>query len=230
MTASFLERLEAFERRCEAHLAQARCPVHLCFGQFEVPAALNEELRPEDWLYSTHRNHGHYLAKGGSEERLWDEIMGLESGINGGFSGSQCFSDPAIHFHATALVGGLLGVAAGTALALKYDRSPAIVVACMGDGAAEQGVFWEAANFSALHLLPIVYICENNGYSVHAGLAERQAAPIGPRAVAFGLNPCHSVREGIAAARDGVPAFVEVRCERQCRHVGLMADLRHETG
>ena len=104
------------------------CPVHLCLGQEAVPDALHECLKPADWLFSTHRNHGHYLAKGGSEQKLIDEIMGLPSGINGGFMGSQCFSDPAINFYSTAMVGGLIGVATGTALSLKLAGSDAVVV------------------------------------------------------------------------------------------------------
>jgi len=175
---TFKDRLRAFELKCQAHMSEFKCPVHLCLGQEDVPAALHDLLKPEDWLFSTHRNHGHYLAKGGSEQKLLDEIMGLESGVNGGWAGSQCYSDPSINFHATAMVGGLVGVAVGAALALKKQKRAGVVVCCIGDGATEQGVFWESLNAAELWKLPILFVCENNGYSVHAEIDERQARKI----------------------------------------------------
>src|ERR1700704_2615175 len=101
-----------------ARLDEIKSPTHLSLGQEEVPEALRV-LNPNDWLFSTHRNHGHYLAKGGGEDRLWDEICGLATGINGGVAGSQCYSDPAINFHASSIVGGSIGIAVGAAFALK---------------------------------------------------------------------------------------------------------------
>ena len=205
------------------------CPVHLCLGQEAVPDALHECLNPEDWLFSTHRNHGHYLAKGGSEQKLMDEIMGLPTGVNGGFMGSQCFSDPDINFYSTAMVGGLIGVATGTALSLKLAGSKAVVVCCIGDGATEQGVFWESLNFAALHVLPIAYICEDNGYSVHAPKSERQTGNIENKVAAFGLmaiSPDYGVHAAIDQARNGNPSFTQVQCTRECNHVGNMPDFR----
>jgi TPP-dependent pyruvate/acetoin dehydrogenase alpha subunit len=102
MSREFTERLIEFERRLQADMQNIFCPTHLCLGQEKVPAALYRSLQKDDWLFSTHRAHGHYLAKGGSEQALWDEIHGLESGINGGFAGSQGFSDPALNFHCSA--------------------------------------------------------------------------------------------------------------------------------
>jgi TPP-dependent pyruvate/acetoin dehydrogenase alpha subunit len=193
----FKERLRAFEKRLQANMRDVYCPTHLCIGQEEVPAALHEHLRPDDWVFSTHRAHGHALAKGVSEQALWDEIMGLPSGINGGFSGSQGFSDEANHFYCSAIVGGLIGVATGTAYALKLNKSDAIVVCCIGDAGVEQGVFWESINFAALHSLPIAYVCENNRMSVDARIEERQAMPIWRRVERFGVSTTFSVREAI---------------------------------
>jgi len=235
---TFRERLRAFELRCQAHMSEFRCPVHLCLGQEAVPAALNEVLRPEDWLFSTHRNHGHYLAKGGSEQKLWDELMGLETGVNGGWAGSQCYSDPSINFHATAMVGGLIGVAVGTALALKRQKRAGVAFCCIGDGATEQGVFWESLNAAALWRLPIVFVCENNGYSVHAPIHERQSSPFivervesfGVRAARFDSGDDHLVnvmQDELLRASSGAPSFIEVACERECNHVGNMPDFRH---
>lgn len=221
---TFVERFRAFEQRCQSEMKGFLCPVHLCLGQEEVPAALHRHIRPADWLFSTHRSHGHYLSKGGSEERLWDEIRGLDSGVNDGFSGSQCFSDPSINFHASAIVGGLVGVAVGTAYALKGTGH--IAVCCIGDAVAEQGVLWEAMNFAALHKLPISFVCENNGYSIHTHISERQHGSISKKAQAFGMTVSHSVEIGLCDARINRPSFVEVFCIRECAHVGVMEDLR----
>lgn len=219
--------LRAYEGLLADRMSGYLCPVHLCVGQEEVPEALHDCLRPEDWLFSTHRSHGHYLAKGGDPEKLLAEIEGREDGINGGFSGSQSFCDPALRFHSTAIVGGMIGPATGTALALRMQNSNALVVCCIGDGATEQGVFWEALNFASLHALPIVWVCENNGFSVHAPIAARQCAPLCSRVGAFRI-PVARGAEGlrtILRARTA-PAFVEVPCERRCNHVSAMEDLR----
>ena len=199
------------------------CSVHLCLGQEEVPVALHEALQPDDWVFSTHRSHGHFLAKGGSEERLWDEIMGLESGLNGGFAGSQGISDSSINFHASAIVGGLVGVATGTAYALKMDKSKAIAVCVLGDGGTEAGVFWESLNFAALHQLPIAYIVENNGKSVDAHISERQATPLVPRAAAFGIRISGTIGGAMELARRGVPSFCEMKVTLKCSHINMGA-------
>lgn len=219
--AQFAGRVRAFEHRLIDNMADVFVPVHLSLGQEWVAAELHEYLRPEDWLFSTHRNHGHYLAKGGDEQKLWDEIMGLPSGLNGGFAGSQGISDGSINFHASAIVGGLVGVAAGTAYALKMDKSSAIAVCVVGDAGTEAGVFWEAANWCALHSLPIAFIVENNGMSVDSPIEDRQATPLIPRAMAFGLYPAISVQHAIELARIRVPSFYEAKVELQCQHIYL---------
>ena len=216
---AFIERVRAFEKRLLADMPNIFVPVHLCLGQEEVAADLHQWMKPEDWLFSTHRNHGHYLAKGGSEQGLWDEIHGLESGINGGFSGSQGISDKSINFHASAIVGGLVGVATGCAYALKMDNSRAIAICVIGDGGTEAGVFWESLNFAALHKLPIAYICENNGMSVDARIEERQATPLGPRVAAFGIDVRRHVAAAIMSARAGRPAFYEAKVKLQGDHI-----------
>jgi pyruvate dehydrogenase E1 component alpha subunit len=203
-------------------------PVHLSLGQEWVAADIHEHIRKEDFLYSTHRNHADYFAKGGSEQKLWDEIMGLESGLNGGFAGSQGISDSSINFHASAIVGGLVGVATGTAYALKLDGSKAIAVCVVGDGGTEAGVFWESLNFAALHKLPIAYICVNNGMSVDSPIAERQATPLVPRAKAFGMRIGGSVADAIYMARAGVPSFYEAKVKMEGQHIYMGALLPKE--
>jgi pyruvate dehydrogenase E1 component alpha subunit len=184
-------------------------------GQEEIPDALTA-LSKDDFLFSTHRNHGHYLAKGGSEESLWDEIRGLQTGINKGLSGSQCFSDPAINFHASSIVGGSIGMAVGTALGLKGTRR--IAVSCFGDAAVEEGVFWEALNFSVLKSLPIFFICENNGMSVEVPIEERQVSSISERVKPWGICFPYSILEGISICRTDTPCFCEIKVKREGEH------------
>ncbi len=226
--ARFRHRVRAFEKRLQDNMRQVFVPVHLCLGQEGVAADIHEHIRAEDWLFSHHRNHGHYLAKGGDEQKLWNEIMGLPSGLNGGFAGSQGISDASINFHASAIVGGLVGVATGTAYALKMDGSKAIVVCVVGDAGTEAGVFWESLNFAALHSLPIAYIVENNGMSVDSRIEERQARPLVPRAAAFGAMPAETVEIAMHVARLGRPAFHEAKVKLECDHINMGAMLPKE--
>lgn len=207
----FAQRVRQFEKKLQADMRNIFCPTHLCLGHENVAAELHEYIKPEDWLYCYCRSHGNYLAKGGSEKKLWDEIHGLETGINRGFSGSQGFSDESLNFHSSAIVGGLIGVATGTAYALKLDGSKAIAVCCFGDAGTEQGVLWESLNWAALHRLPIAYICENNGKSVDALIGERQATPIVPRVASFGIHISGSIQGALQMARSGRPSFHEAR-------------------
>ena len=226
------KRIRAFEERLQQNMLKVFCPVHLSLGHEGVAGDLSEVMLPQDWLFSTHRNHHHYLAKGGSEEKLWDEIMGLESGLNAGFAGSQAIVDPNINFHSSAILGGLIGVAAGTAYALKLDKTQAISICCIGDAGSEQGVFWESLNFSALHSLPVVYICENNGKSVDALIEERQAMPISSRVEAFGITVFNNVKDAITFTRtQRKPSFCEVKVQLECAHINMatMLDLCSQT-
>lgn len=217
----FAARVRAFEKRLQANMRNIFCPVHLGLGHEGVAADLHECLRPEDWMYAYCRSHGNYLAKGGSEQKLWDEIHGLASGVNGGFSGSQGFSDESINFHSSAIVGGLAGVAAGTAYALKLDGSKAIVVCCIGDAGTEAGPFWEALNWSALHQLPIAFICENNGKCIDSPIEERQATPIIPKVAAFGIRIAGSPQSAVYLARQSRPSFCEVKVTLECDHLNM---------
>lgn len=217
----FIARVRAFETCLRDNMRNIFCPTHLSLGQESVAADVREQWQPGDWCYATHRNHHFYLACGGSEERLRDEIMGLPTGLNGGFSGSQGFSDTRINFHATAIVGGLVGAAVGTAYAIKMDGLPAVVVCCVGDAGTEAGVFWESLNFAALYKLPVAFIIENNGMSVDAPIAERQATPIGGRLRAFGIEKCISPQAAIATARFGTPAFYEAFVKLEADHLNM---------
>jgi len=211
--------IRQFEHDLQDQMEAVFCPTHLSLGHEHVAVEIAQALMPDDWLYSTHRNHHHYLAKGGNQAALWLEIMGSPHGINGGFSGSQGISDAALHFHASAIVGGLVGVATGTAYALRDTGK--VVVCVIGDAGTEQGVFWESLNFAVLHSLPIAYIVENNGKSVDAELHERQATPIKPRVQAFGVIVCDTVGRAIRTARLGLPSFHEAMVTLECDHLNM---------
>lgn len=215
----FISRVIRFEERLLQEMTSIFVPVHLSLGHEGVAADLWECMKPQDWLFSTHRNHHHYLAKGGDECKLYDEIHGLESGINQGFSGSQGISDKSINFHASAIVGGLVGVATGAAYALK--GSGAVVVCVVGDAGTEAGVYWESLNFAALHKLPIAYIVENNGKSVDSPIEERQATPLGPRVAAFGIDVRRHIAAAIMSARSNRPSFYEAKVKLATEHIHM---------
>lgn len=218
--AEFIERVRNFEKKLQEHMIDVFCPTHLALGHEESAASIREAIKPGDWLFSHHRNHHHYLAVGGDEQKLWDEIMGLPTGINGGFSGSQGYSDEKLNFHTSAIVGGLVGVATGTAYALKDSQS--VVVCCIGDGGTEAGVFWESLNFAALNRLPITYIVENNGKSVDATIEERQATPLVPRVAAFGVESFTTPENAILITRKfRKPTFCEVNVRLLCDHLNM---------
>jgi pyruvate dehydrogenase E1 component alpha subunit len=227
-------RIRNFELRLQQNMKHIFCPVHLSIGQEKVAGDMHEVMKAKDWLFSTHRNHHHYIAKGGDERKLWDEIMGLESGLNGGFAGSQAIVDTSINFHASAIVGGLTGVATGTAYALKLNKElEAISICCIGDAGTEQGVFWESLNFAALHQLPIAFICENNGMSVDALIEERQATPLRQRVETFGLNYFQSVANALQFCRsERRPVFCEIKVNLECAHLNMatMLDLCDQSG
>jgi len=222
------KKILTFEKKLQARMSEVFCPTHLSIGHEHVAEEMADVMINDDWLFSTHRNHHHYLAKGGSEDKLWDEIMGLESGLNEGFAGSQGITDKSINFHSSAIVGGLIGVAAGTAYALKTNSSNAIAISCIGDAASEQGIFWETLNFSVLYSLPICIIMENNGKSVDALISERQVGEISPKVASFGVSIFNNVREAIEfTRRSRRPSFVEVKVKLKCAHLNMatMLDL-----
>jgi pyruvate dehydrogenase E1 component alpha subunit len=211
-----------FERRLQKNMENIFCPVHLSIGHEKIAIDIKKGLKKKDWLFSYHRNHHHYLAKGGSEKKLWDEIMGLKTGINKGFSGSQSINDIKINFFSTAIVGGLIGTATGAAYALKLNKSKNIVLSCFGDAGVEQGVFWESLNFAILHKLPIVYLCENNGMSVDATISERQSGDITKRVKSFGIKCHNSLLSAIEETKKKkIPTFCEIKVQLKCAHINM---------
>jgi pyruvate dehydrogenase E1 component alpha subunit len=214
---------------------QMRCPVHLCIGQEAPPVGVCSRLEPQDYAFSTHRSHGHYLAKGGSLVGLLGELYGREVGCSGGKGGSMHLIDLDCNFlGAVPILGTSVALAVGAGFAISRRRERRVSVAFFGDAAAEEGVFYEAANFAVLHRLPVVLVCENNGLSTLSPLAVRQPAGrslcdlvrgIGMTAHAGDGNDVMEVvrlaGEAIAHARSGAgPVFLEFSVLRWREHCG----------
>ena len=136
---------------------------HLYIGQEATGVAVMETLKPGDRLATTHRNHGHVLARGADPGRAMAEILCRTTGLCHGYGGTLHLTDPDIGFiHTSSIVGGCISLATGAAFALKNDGGDAVSVAFFGDGSLEEGISYESMNFAALWKLPIVYVCENN--------------------------------------------------------------------
>lgn len=211
-----------------------KSPVHLSIGQEAVSVGVCAALQPEDIVFGTYRGHALYLAKGGDMKEMAAELFGREGGCARGKGGSMHLIAPRAGMLGTsAVVGTTIPNAVGYALALIYRRSPQIVVSFFGDGATEEGVFAESLNFAALKQLPILFVCENNGYAIHTPQSRRQSTPhICARAAAHGI-PTEQIRdsdvlalaqrctETVAKIRNGQgPYFLEVLTYRWQEHVG----------
>ncbi len=152
-----------------------RCPVHLCIGQEAIAAGACAALRPDDVAMSTHRSHGHYLAKGGNVRAMIAEIYGKDAGCCHGKGGSMHLIDLKAGFlGAIPIVGSSIPLATGTAFASKMQGLDRVSVSFFGDAATEEGAFHESVQFAALHALPVVYVCEDNGFSVNTPPNERR--------------------------------------------------------
>jgi TPP-dependent pyruvate/acetoin dehydrogenase alpha subunit len=212
---------------------EMRCPMHFCVGQEAVPAALSVLLEADDYLFSHHRSHGYYFAKGAPLRELFAEIYGKATGANGGKAGSQDISHGPSRFFSGAILAGAVSIAAGAAFALQLKRSPNIAVSGFGEGATDEGAFWEVANYAGFKRLPLLLVCENNRYATFSDQLKRQASdnicarvrPFGVRSEqVFGndvLQVYRTLRSAIEHARSGNgPALVEAYTYRWNSHVG----------
>jgi TPP-dependent pyruvate/acetoin dehydrogenase alpha subunit len=236
----FMQRL----RMCEEALAreyhpadEMRCPVHFCVGQEAVPAALSLLLSDTDYLFSHHRSHGYYLAKKAPMEALFAELYGKATGANGGLAGSQDISFPARNFYSGAILAGATAISTGAALGFQLGRTKQVAVAGFGESATDEGIFWEAVNYAAVARLPVVFVCENNNYSVFSPQLKRQALDnLSARVAAFGMRSTalfgndamevyRVLNREITLARAGEgPAFVEAYTYRWSGHYGPESD------
>ena len=216
---------------------QMRCPIHFCIGQEAAPAALGLAMQQSDVIATHYRSHGYYLAKGAPLDAMVAEFYGKDSGSNRGLGGSMELAHHDSNLFSGAIVGGPAGLAIGSAFAQQFLGSKAISVAIFGDGAMDEGVVYESLNLAALKELPVLFLCENNGYAAHTPLAMR-ARNVSPadRAAAFGVatrvvkdsDPealLDCMFEAVRQVRDGGgPLFLEVDTYRFCGHVGPEGD------
>lgn len=227
-------------RRVEEALAdryaeqEMRCPMHLCIGQEAIAVGVCAALSDNDVMFSNHRAHGHYLAKGGNLNAMVAELYGRSSGCCGGRGGSMHLIDLDVGFMgATPIVGGTVPLAVGAAWAAALKGEKRVSVVFFGDGCFEEGVVHESLNFAALHRLPIIFVCENNQFSVYTRLTERQPdRPIYRLAEAHGMaayagdgNDVEAVLAIAKTAIDNVrqgqgPQFIELRTYRWREHCG----------
>ena len=152
-----------------------RCPTHLSIGQEAVAAASGLALQKNDFAISYHRSHAHFLAKGGKAKKLFAELHGFEEGCSRGIGGSMHLIDLKNNFYgSTAIVSNSIPIGVGLAYSLKLAKKKNLVCIYVGDAGIEEGVFFESINFSILKKLPVVFICENNFFSVYTHLKHRQ--------------------------------------------------------
>jgi len=152
---------------------EIRCPVHLSIGQEAVAVGVCSQLNDSDYVFSTHRSHAHYLAKGGSLKAMMSELYGKETGCCGGRGGSMHLTDEMKNIYAVPVVGSTIPMAVGSAFGMNLKNN-AVAVVFFGEGASEEGVFYESLNYASLNKLPVIFICENNLYSVYSSLEVRQ--------------------------------------------------------
>ena len=210
-------------------------PVHLSIGQEAVAVGICSNLNPEDWVFINYRGHAFYLAKGGPLPQFFAELMGRIDGLSKGKAGSMHLAAPKQGvIGASAVVASTISHAVGAALAskIKGERNR-IFVANFGDGAMEQGVFFESLNFAALHNLPVLFLCEDNGLAVHTHLKDRQSFNLEKLISAFGINYTF-IEEGYDPSKvmlnskkviDFVrskqsPSFLRIKTARYREHVG----------
>jgi acetoin:2,6-dichlorophenolindophenol oxidoreductase subunit alpha len=184
-------RIRLFEEQVNELYTRALMPglAHLYIGEEAVAVGICEALKQTDYVTSTHRGHGHCLAKGATPDRMFAELLGKEAGYCRGKGGSMHIADPATgNLGANAIVGGSAGIATGAALTAKRLKTDQVTVCFFGEGALGQGVLYEVMNLAALYKLPVIYACENNLYTEYTHFSETTAGDILARGTAFGVH------------------------------------------
>ena len=234
-------RIRLFEERLGELIeaGEVTCPCHLSIGQEAVATGVCAALDARDYVWSGHRSHGHYLAKGGSMRAMMAEILGRATGCSKGRGGSMHLFAPEVGVLGTVpLVAATIPLAVGAGLASKLRGDGRVSVAFFGDGATEEGHFHESLNLAALHRLPVIFVCENNFYASHMQLLKRRAKdniPVSGKAhgmpgIRVDGNDVVSVyiaaAEAAGMARSGEgPTLIECRTYRWRGHVGPSWDM-----
>ncbi len=184
-------RIRLFEDQVNELYKRGTMPglAHLYSGEEAIAVGVCEALNREDYITSTHRGHGHCLAKGAQPDLMFAELLGKEAGYCRGKGGSMHIADPATgNLGANAIVGGSFGIATGAAFASKQLKNGRVAVCFFGEGALGQGLFYEELNLAQLWKLPVIYVCENNLYNEYTHFSESTAGDIVSRATAFGVH------------------------------------------
>ena len=217
-----------------------KSPVHLSIGQEAIAVGVSLALSKEDIIFSNYRGHAHYLAREGNLNKMWAELYGKIDGSSRGKAGSMHLSDWSVNFMTTsAIVTSAIPEAVGYAYAQKYKNNEGVVICYHGDGAVDEGVYWESLNFASLHKLPILFVCENNKYAIYTHQNKRMLGDsIVSRANAFGVDA--SRVDGLSTEdfynatyksinkikNNGSPMLIECLTTRWRDHVGPGED-RH---
>jgi pyruvate dehydrogenase E1 component alpha subunit len=233
--------IRLFETQVNELYTRALMPglAHLYIGEEAVAVGVCEALRPIDYITSTHRGHGHCLAKGASPDRMFAELLGKETGYCKGKGGSMHIADPATgNLGANAIVCGSAGIATGAAFSAKRLGTDQVAVCFFGEGALGQGVLYEVMNLAQLFKLPVIYVCENNLYTEYTHYTETTAGDILTRALAFGLEAAsvdgqdvravHGIADRLVtrARRGDGPAFL--LCNTYRYHGHHVGDINRE--
>jgi len=209
-------RIRAFEDNANQLYLSAKMPglTHMYTGQEAVAVGICEALTADDKITSTHRGHGHCVAKGADFKEMFCELLGKEEGYCRGKGGSMHIADQGNgNLGANAIVGGSMGIATGSALSAKRLGNGQVTVCFFGDGATAQGLWYEVMNMAALWQLPVIYACENNGYSEYTKTAEIAAGSLTARAESFGIESFTVDGQDVLAVNKVTEELVE-RCRK----------------
>jgi acetoin:2,6-dichlorophenolindophenol oxidoreductase subunit alpha len=204
--------IRAFEEQVNEVYTRALMPglAHLYSGEEAIAVGICEALRIDDYITSTHRGHGHCLAKGASPDRMFAELLGKEAGYCRGKGGSMHIADPATgNLGANAIVGGSVGIATGAAFTAKTLGTDRVAVCFFGEGALGQGSLYEVMNLAQLWKLPVIYVCENNQYNEYTHFQETTAGTILGRAAAFGIEGASVDGQNVRAVNEVATRFVK---------------------
>ena len=220
------------------HTDKIKSPVHLSIGQESIPTAVSMACDKEDVIFSNYRGHAHFIAHNGNYRKMWAELFGKKTGLSAGKAGSMHLGDVNQNFmYTSAIVSSAISEAVGYAMALKMKKKKKRVICYHGEGAADQGTFWESLNFAALKKIPILFVCENNKYAIYSHQETRMAkCNISERAKVFGVYAksinSHATEKIFKQTKSLLqrinekksPALIEIMTFRFKDHVGVDSD------
>jgi acetoin:2,6-dichlorophenolindophenol oxidoreductase subunit alpha len=204
--------IRQFEAQVNELYTRALMPglAHLYIGEEAIAVGVCEALERTDYVTSTHRGHGHCLAKGASPDLMFAELLGKKAGYCKGKGGSMHIADPATgNLGANAIVCGSAGIATGAAFSSRQLRNGRVAVCFFGEGALGQGVLYEVMNLAQLFKLPVIYVCENNLYTEYTHFSETTAGDVLSRATAFGLDAASVDGQDVRAVNEIAQRFVD---------------------